>query len=75
MGNGWHARPLDDRAEQHETLALTQACDVYVGMTDLAMMKWTTVWLSSPQREKLAKLSKTTGLKVAELIRRFIDEG
>ncbi len=38
-------------------------------------MKRTTIWLSQPQVEKLAKLSKRTGLKVAELIRRFIDAG
>jgi hypothetical protein len=38
------------------------------------MMKRTTGWLSRPQREKLAKLSTTTGLKAAERIRRFIDE-
>lgn len=38
-------------------------------------MKRTTVWLSKQQIEKLTKLSKRTGIKVAELIRRFIDEG
>ena len=39
------------------------------------MMKRTTVWLSKPQIEKLVKLSKRTGIKMSELIRRFIDEG
>ena len=34
------------------------------------MMKRTTVWLS-----KLVKLSKRTGIKMSELIRRFIDDG
>lgn len=38
-------------------------------------MKRTTVWLSEPQIEKLAKLAKRTGIKLSELIRRFIDEG
>ena len=40
-----------------------------------SVMRRTTVWLSKPQIDKLAKLSKRTGIKVAELIRRFIDEG
>jgi len=38
-------------------------------------MKRTTIWLSSPQVKKLAKLSKKTGIKQAELVRRFIDAG
>ena len=38
-------------------------------------MKRTTVWLADAQVKKLAELSKRTGLKVAELIRRYIDEG
>ncbi len=41
----------------------------------LLPMKRTTVWLTEVQLKKLAKLSKQTGIKVAELIRRFIDEG
>ena len=38
-------------------------------------MKRTTVWLTDAQVKKLTQTSKRTGLKVAELIRRFIDEG
>jgi len=38
-------------------------------------MKRTTVWLTEAQIKKLTERSKRTGLKVAELIRRFIDEG
>ncbi len=38
-------------------------------------MKRTTVWMSEAQVKKLRELSKRTGLKVSELIRRFIDEG
>jgi hypothetical protein len=38
-------------------------------------MRRTTVWLTKQQIAELAKLSKRTGIKVAELIRRFIDEG
>jgi hypothetical protein len=40
-----------------------------------APMKRTTVWLTEQQIAKLNKLSKHTGLPVAELIRRFIDDG
>ena len=36
-------------------------------------MKRTTIWLTDSQVQKLAKLSKKTGTKQAELIRRFID--
>jgi ribbon-helix-helix protein len=38
-------------------------------------MKRTTIWLSDQQVKELAKLSKKTGIKQAELIRRFIDAG
>jgi predicted DNA-binding protein len=38
-------------------------------------MKRTTIWLSDAQVKRLTEMSKRTGLKVAELIRRFIDEG
>jgi predicted DNA-binding protein len=38
-------------------------------------MKRTTVWLSDQQVERLAALSKKTGIKTAELIRRLIDGG
>ena len=38
-------------------------------------MKRTTMWLSESQIDKLTKLSKKTGIKMAELVRRFIDEG
>jgi len=38
-------------------------------------MKRTTIWLTDAQIKKLTEMSKGTGLKVAELIRRFIDEG
>jgi predicted DNA-binding protein len=38
-------------------------------------MKRTTIWLSSQQVKDLAKLAKKTGIKQAELIRRFVDAG
>jgi len=38
-------------------------------------MKRTTIWLSDQQVKELAKLSKKTGIKQAELIRRFVDAG
>jgi hypothetical protein len=38
-------------------------------------MKRTTIWLTDSQVKALAKLSKKTGMKQAELIRRFVDEG
>jgi predicted DNA-binding protein len=38
-------------------------------------MERTTIFLTDAQRQRLVKLAKTTGLKVAELIRRFIDDG
>jgi predicted DNA-binding protein len=38
-------------------------------------MKRTTIWLTDPQRSKLKALSRRTGIQIAELIRRFIDEG
>jgi hypothetical protein len=40
-----------------------------------AIMKRTTVWMTPGQVAKLKKASKDTGLKVAELLRRYIDEG
>jgi len=38
-------------------------------------MKRTTIWLTDQQRSKLKTLSKRTGIQIAELIRRFVDEG
>jgi len=38
-------------------------------------MKRTTVWLSEQQIAQLQKMSKKTGLAMAELVRRFVDEG
>jgi predicted DNA-binding protein len=38
-------------------------------------MKRTTIYLSDEQVRRLDLLAKATGLKVAELIRRFIDAG
>jgi predicted DNA-binding protein len=38
-------------------------------------MKRTTIWLSEQQIAQLQKQAKKTGLTMAELIRRFIDEG
>lgn len=38
-------------------------------------MKRTTIWLSVQQVRELTKLAKKTGIKQAELIRRFIDAG
>ncbi len=39
------------------------------------MMKRYTLWLSTVQIAKLKALSKRTGIRASELIRRFIDEG
>ena len=47
----------------------------YGGTTYFSVMKRTTVWLTTQQVHKLAKVSERTGIKTAELIRRFIDEG
>jgi hypothetical protein len=41
----------------------------------LSAMKRTTIWLTDSQVKALAKISKKTGTKQAELIRRFIDRG
>ena len=38
-------------------------------------MKRTTIWLTESQVKSLAKISKKTGMKQAELIRRFVDDG
>jgi len=38
-------------------------------------MKRTTIWLTDQQRSKLKALSRRTGIQIAELIRRFVDEG
>jgi len=38
-------------------------------------MKRTTIWLTDAQVKALAKIAKKTGMKQAELIRRFLDEG
>jgi len=38
-------------------------------------MKRTTIWLTNVQVKALAKASKDTGMKQAELIRRYIDDG
>jgi metal-responsive CopG/Arc/MetJ family transcriptional regulator len=38
-------------------------------------MKRTTVWLTEQQLKKLAEISRKSGIKTAELIRRLIDEG
>lgn len=37
-------------------------------------MKRTTVFLTTPQKEKLAKRSEESGISIAEIIRRAIDE-
>lgn len=39
------------------------------------MMKRTSVWMTPQQIAKLNTVSKRTGIKPAELIRRYIDEG
>jgi len=38
-------------------------------------MKRTTIWLTNAQVKALAKISKDTGMKQAELIRRCLDDG
>lgn len=39
------------------------------------MMRRISIWLSTVQIAKVKALSKRTGIKASELIRRFIDEG
>jgi hypothetical protein len=51
----------------------TYGCRAYCLLEDA--MKRTSIWLSEQQVKLLAKLSKQTGIKQAELIRRFIDGG
>jgi hypothetical protein len=41
----------------------------------LLEMKRTSVWMTPMQIAKLNSTSKRSGIKVAELIRRYIDEG
>jgi len=41
----------------------------------LINMKRTTIWLTDAQVRKIAKASRRSGLKAAELIRRYIDAG
>lgn len=73
-----HAPALLDypsRALKHQAAVLVGLDKCMSVQHTQFVMRRTTVWLSKSQIEKLAKLSKRTGLKVAELIRRFIDEG
>jgi predicted DNA-binding protein len=38
-------------------------------------MKRTSIFLTDEQRRRLESLAKSSGMKTAELIRRFIDDG
>jgi ribbon-helix-helix protein len=48
----------------------TNICSTYIHA-----MKRISMFLSESQIAKLKKLSKRTGIKVSERVRRFIDEG
>ena len=45
------------------------ACRIHTSMKRISM------FLSEPQLAALKRLSKRTGIKVSELVRRFIDKG
>ena len=49
--------------------------DMYVVTVYTYFMKRTTVFLAPQQHAKLEKLANKSGLKMSELIRRFIDAG
>jgi hypothetical protein len=49
--------------------------DMDICSTYIRDMKRISMFLSESQIAKLKKLSKRTGIKVSELVRRFIDEG
>ena len=49
--------------------------DKYVCLTYIHAMKRVSLFLSDSQIAALKKLAKRTGIKMSELIRRFIDEG
>jgi hypothetical protein len=49
--------------------------DRYVCLTYIRCMKRVSMFLSDSQIAALKKLAKRTGIKMSELIRRFIDEG
>ena len=49
--------------------------DSHVCLTYVCSMKRISMFLSDPQIAALKRLSKRVGIKVSELIRRFIDEG
>jgi len=57
--------------QSHVTIFL----DTRMALRHTSDMKRTTIWLTDSQVQKLAKLSKKTGTKQAELIRRFVDAG
>jgi len=48
---------------------------MYVVTVYIDFMKRTTVFLTPQQHAKLEKLANKSGLKMSELIRRFIDAG
>lgn len=49
--------------------------DINVCLLYIFSMKRISMFLSEPQIAALKKLAKRTGIKVSELVRRFIDEG
>jgi Ribbon-helix-helix domain len=49
--------------------------DIRMALGHTILMKRTTIWLTGFQVAALAKISKKTGIKQSELIRRFIDAG
>jgi hypothetical protein len=61
------------RAPLPREIALDKVLLLYV--CSASMMKPYTLWLSTVQIAKVKALSKRTGIKASELIRRFIDEG
>lgn len=56
-----------------EKLILDNVCRYSILLPPI--MKRTTIWLSEEQIARLKKLSERKGLAIAELIRRFVDEG
>jgi ribbon-helix-helix protein len=51
------------------------ALDRIICLTYIRDMKRISMFLSDSQIAALRKLAKRTGIKVSELVRRFIDEG
>jgi hypothetical protein len=71
---------MSQNTQADATRIATKQCRKYLVDRRMALwhivpMKRTTIWLTDSQVKALAKISKKTGMKQAELIRRFIDRG